>query len=81
MDLQLYRDALKQHYPQLDNNPPTRKHLLFLEREGFTVQDVVDYYRWTEEVRGTVGTGFARERMFRIHQRVIERRYMPEPIG
>jgi histidinol-phosphate/aromatic aminotransferase/cobyric acid decarboxylase-like protein len=81
MDLQLYRDALKQNYAQLDNNPPSRKHLLYLKREGFTVQDVVDYYGWSEDVRGTIGTAYARERMLRIHQRVVERRYMPEPIG
>ena len=73
MDLQTYRDALKRNYAQLDNNPPTRKHLLALERAGFTVQDVVDYYGWSEEVTGVHDSAYNRERMFRIHQRVVNR--------
>lgn len=74
MDIQLYRDAVRANYAMLDDNPPTRRLLVQLEREGFTPQDVVDYLRWSEDVTGERENAHNRERMFRVRQRVLLRR-------
>lgn len=73
MNLQAYRDAILAEFTVLKNNPPSRKQLLSLEQDGFTPQDVVDYYRWSEDVTGVHGSVFNRERMFRVRQRVVLR--------
>jgi hypothetical protein len=73
MDIQLYRDAVHANYAMLDSNPPTRRLLVQLEREGFTPQDVVDYLRWSEDVTGEHDSAYNRERMFRVRQRVLLR--------
>lgn len=73
MDIQLYRDAIRANYAMLDDNPPTRRLLVQLEREGFTPQDVVDYLRWSEDVTGEHDNARNRERMFRVRQRVVNR--------
>lgn len=70
MDIQLYRDAVRANYAMLDNNPPTRRLLVQLEREGFTPQDVVDYLRWSEDVTGEHNNAHNQERMFRVRARV-----------
>lgn len=73
MDIQLYRDAIHANFAMLDDNPPTRKLLVQLDREGFTPQDVVDYLGWSEDVTGVHGSAYNRERMHRIRQRVALR--------
>lgn len=73
MILQQYRDAIRANFAMLDSLPPSKKQLRALEAEGFTAQDVVDYFRWSEEVTGQVDNPDNRERMARVHQRVLLR--------